>query len=115
MRVAKVGAATPRAPAFQEKGSRRTVSAELARAHLGEGERRLSCTGGVRCTPSVWLPAAPRRAPGSKYSTALAGQRALARLESQLMEQTKAVRAAAAPGTPSVGGKWMRARACGRS
>jgi hypothetical protein len=36
---------------------------------------------------------ARKRAPGSKYSTALAGQRALARLESQMMEQTKAVRA----------------------
>jgi serine/threonine protein kinase len=35
---------------------------------------------------------ARKRAPGSKYSTALAGQRALARLETQMMEQTKAVR-----------------------
>ena len=41
---------------------------------------------------------ARKRAPGSKYSTALAGQRALARLETQMMEQTKAVREHACSG-----------------
>ena len=56
--------------------------------------------GGARSRPSAeealasrfLTTPAPRRLPGSKYSSALAGQRALARLESQMLEQSKAVR-----------------------